>query len=248
MERWRRCCGYGTARAGAGGEDAPNGAANTVQVHIWRLRAALGDPDLIETTPAGYCLRVRPDELDVVRFERLVTDGRQVLADGQPEQAASMLGEALGLWHGPPLAELAGEPFAHSEIERLEEQRLAALEARVDADLACGRHSELVGELRHLMAAHPTRERLAAQLMLALYRCGRQPRRLRPTTQHGACSSPTSASNRALSCASCSRRSCAMTSRVRSVRACRMDPPGWMERSVRCLLGVRIFRGRCMAM
>jgi DNA-binding SARP family transcriptional activator len=156
------------------GDQAPGGATKTVQVHIWRLRKTLGDPDLIATTPAGYCLRVRRDELDAARFEGLVEDGRRALAGGQFEHAATVLREALALWRGPALAELAFEPFAPAEIARLEEQRLAALEARIEADLAAGRHAELVGELRRLVAVNPTRERLAAQLMLALYRCGRQ--------------------------------------------------------------------------
>ena len=115
-----------------------------------------------------------PGELDAERFEGLVEDARRALADGRPEDASTILGEALGLWRGPALAELALEPFASAEIARLEEQRLTALELRVDADLAAGRHAELVGELRRLVSEHPTRERLAGQLMLALYRCGRQ--------------------------------------------------------------------------
>jgi DNA-binding SARP family transcriptional activator len=156
------------------GQDAPAGAVKTVQVHVWRLRKALGDPKVIETTPAGYYLRLGPDELDAARFERLVDDGRRALGDGRAEQAAVVLREALGLWRGSPLAELAGEPFAAAQIARLEEQRLAALEARIEADLACGQHTEVIGELRRLVAEHPTRERLAAQLMLALYRGGRQ--------------------------------------------------------------------------
>ncbi len=156
------------------GEDAPGRATNTVQVHIGRLRKALGDAKLIATMPAGYCLRVGPDELDSVRFERLVALGRRALADGQPDQAAVTLDEALALWRGPPLEELANEPFANAEITRLEEQHLAALETRIDADLATGRHNELIGELRRLVAVNPTRERLTEQLMLALYRCGRQ--------------------------------------------------------------------------
>jgi DNA-binding SARP family transcriptional activator/tetratricopeptide (TPR) repeat protein len=156
------------------GEDAPDGAVKTVHVHVWRLRKALGDADLIATTPAGYCLRVRPDELDAASFERLLEDGRQALADGRAEHAATLLRQALALWRGPPLGDLAGEPFARAEIARLEEQRLAALEARIEADLAAGRHAELVGELRRLVAVHPTREGLAARLMLALYRGGRQ--------------------------------------------------------------------------
>ena len=156
------------------GEEAPAGAVKTVQVHISRLRKALGDGEIVATTPAGYRLRVRPGELDAERFERLVEDGRRALAAGEPEHAGAVLREALSLWHGPPLAELAFEPFAQAEIARLEEQRLAALEARVEADLAAGWHAALVSELKPLLAAHPTRERLAGQLMLAFYRCGRQ--------------------------------------------------------------------------
>src|SRR3954447_23952664 len=156
------------------GEDAPAGAVKTVQVHVSRLRKALGDPEIVVTTSAGYRLRVRPGELDAENFERLVEDGRRAFADGQYEQAAAVLRQALALWRGPPLAELAFEPFAQAEIARLQEQRLAALEARVEADLAAGRHAALVGELRQAAAANPTRERLAGQLMLALYRCGQQ--------------------------------------------------------------------------
>ncbi len=156
------------------GEDAPAAAAKTVQVHVSRLRKALGDPAIVATTPAGYRLRLESDELDVRRFERLVTEGERALTDGRPEQSATLLREALALWRGPPLADLAFEPFAAPEIVRLEEQRLSALEARVEADLAAGRHAAVVGELQRLIAHHPTRERLAGQLMLALYRCGRQ--------------------------------------------------------------------------
>jgi predicted ATPase/DNA-binding SARP family transcriptional activator len=156
------------------GEDAPGDATRTVQVYVSRLRKALGDPEAIATTPAGYRLRVRADELDAERFERGVEDGRRALAAGESERAGALLRAALGLWRGPPLAELAFEPFAQAEIARLQEQRLAALEARLDADLAMGRHAALIGELQGLLAAHPTRERLAADLMLALYRSGRQ--------------------------------------------------------------------------
>ena len=156
------------------GEDARDGAVRTVQVHVSRLRKALADPQALVTTPAGYRLRVRRDELDAERFERLFEDARSVLAEERPEDAAVLLREALALWRGPALAELAFEPFAQAEIERLEEQRLAALELRIEADLACGVHAVLVGELQHLVDAYPTRERLVGQLMLALYRCGRQ--------------------------------------------------------------------------
>jgi DNA-binding SARP family transcriptional activator/class 3 adenylate cyclase len=156
------------------GEDAPPSAVKTVQVNVARLRKALGDPDLLATTPAGYCLRVGPGELDAERFERQVADGRRALAAGRGEEAAAKVRAALELWRGPPLAELASTPFAPVEIARLEEQHLAALELRVEADLAAGRHAELVGELQQLTSRHPWRERLHAQRMLALYRSGRQ--------------------------------------------------------------------------
>jgi len=125
------------------GEDAPAGATKTVQVHVSRLRKALGDPDAVTTTLAGYRLRVRPSELDAERFAHGVEAGRHLLGAGQPDYAAALLREALELWRGPALAELAFEPFAQTAIARLEEQRLDALEARVEADLAAGRHVEL---------------------------------------------------------------------------------------------------------
>jgi predicted ATPase/DNA-binding SARP family transcriptional activator len=156
------------------GEDTPPRAVKTVQVYVARLRKALGDREVLVTTPGGYCLRVRPGELDAERFERQVADGRRALAAGRGADAAAELREALELWRGPPLAELASAPFAPAEIARLEEQHLAALEVRVEADLAAGRHAELVGELQQLIGEHPWRERLHAQLMLALYRSGRQ--------------------------------------------------------------------------
>jgi DNA-binding SARP family transcriptional activator len=156
------------------GEDVPGGASRTVQVHVSRLRKALGNPEALITTPAGYCLVVKPGELDATRFEELVRSGRQTLANGEAAQASDVLREALTLWRGPPLADFASEPFAPAEIARLEEQRLEALETRLEADLAAGRHHDVVGELQHLVAEHPTREQLVEHLMLALYRCGRQ--------------------------------------------------------------------------
>jgi DNA-binding SARP family transcriptional activator len=120
------------------GEEAPAGATKTVQVHVSRLRKALDDPEAVATTPAGYRIRVRPGELDAERFRRGVAAGQVALGAGQPERAAVVLQEALDLWRGPPLADLAFEPFAQPEIARLEEQRLAALEARLEADLAAG--------------------------------------------------------------------------------------------------------------
>jgi DNA-binding SARP family transcriptional activator len=156
------------------GEEVPAGAVKTVQVHVSRLRKALADPDAVVTTPAGYRLRVRPGELDAERFARSVEEGRRALDAGDAERAAVLVREGLALWRGPALADLAFEPFASAEIARLEEERLAALEARVDADLAAARHGELIAELQQLTAEHPWRERVHAQLMLALYRSGRQ--------------------------------------------------------------------------
>jgi len=156
------------------GEDAPTSAVKTVQVYVSRLRKALADADVLTSTGAAYRLRVRPGELDAHAFEQLVAEGREALAAGHAEQAAATIRDALSLWRGPPLDELASLPFAPPEIKRLEEQRLAALEARVEADLAAGRHAELIGELQRLTSRHPWRERLQRDLMLALYRCGRQ--------------------------------------------------------------------------
>src|SRR4051794_2326923 len=156
------------------GEEAPAGAVKTVQVHVSRLRKALGDGDVIATTPSGYCLRVRPGELDLTHFERLVEEARHALTENRPDRAARRLRDALALWRGPPLAEFATEAFAQAEIARLEELRLTAVETCVEAELRAGWHAALVGELHGLVAAHPTRERLAGQLMLALYRCGRR--------------------------------------------------------------------------
>ena len=117
---------------------------------------------------------MREGELDAERFETLVAEGRQALAADEADQAGAVLREALGLWRGAPLADLADEPFAADEIARLEEQRLSAIELRVEADLAAGHHAELVGELGQLTREHPWRERLHGQFMLALYRSGRQ--------------------------------------------------------------------------
>jgi DNA-binding SARP family transcriptional activator/class 3 adenylate cyclase len=155
------------------GVDAPANSIKTIQVHVSRLRRALEDESLLLTTPAGYRLRVRTGELDAARFDELVADGQEALAAGDPRRAAALLREALGLWRGPALGGVEFEPFAQNAIARLEEQRLAALEARVEADLAAGSHAQLIAELQQLSVQYPTRERLAGQLMLALYRCGR---------------------------------------------------------------------------
>jgi len=146
----------------------PPTAASSIQNAVSRLRRALGS-ELIETRAPGYVLRLAPDDLDSLRFERLLTN-----APTDANARAEALHEALELWRGPPLADFAFEPFAQAEIARLDDLRLAALEERIEADLALGRHAVLVGELASLIADHPFRERLRRQLMLALYGAGRQ--------------------------------------------------------------------------
>lgn len=151
------------------GGRAPATAEKVVQVQVWRLRKALGSEALL-TRPPGYVLQVDPDALDLARFERLLGEAR----GAEPATGARKLREALSLWRGTPLADLAYEGFAAAEVVRLEELHVAALEERIDADLALGRHSELVPELEALVAVHPFREQLRRQLMLALYGSGRQ--------------------------------------------------------------------------
>ncbi|HEX6332346.1 MAG TPA: ABC transporter substrate-binding protein [Actinomycetota bacterium] len=153
-------------------EHATEAARNTLQSHISHLRKALG-AERITTGPAGYALKAEPQEVDARRFERLVTDARKQHAD-DPDAAASTLEEALSLWRGPALADVADEPSLAGEITRLEEIRLTALEDRLAADLGLGRHRDVIPELEGLVARHPLRERLWAHLMLALYRSGRQ--------------------------------------------------------------------------
>jgi DNA-binding SARP family transcriptional activator len=155
------------------GEHPPETAVASLQVYVSRLRKLLPAETLL-TRAAGYALELRDDELDLRRFERLLSDGRKALARDDPGRASRVLHDALALWRGPALAEFAFEPFAQVEIGRLEDLRLAAVEERVEADLALGRHAELIGELEVLIAENPHRERIRGQLMLALYRSGRQ--------------------------------------------------------------------------
>jgi DNA-binding SARP family transcriptional activator len=154
------------------GERPPETAAKALQGYVSQLRKALGAERLL-TKPRGYCLSVGDDELDLDRFEQFVNEGRERLAGGDAEAAAALLEQALELWRGRPLAEFT-EPFARDAGARLEESRLGALEDRIDADLARGQHARLAPELEQLVKAEPYRERLRAQLMLALYRSGRQ--------------------------------------------------------------------------
>ena len=154
-------------------ENPPEGAAAALRVNVSRLRKALPQ-DVLTTRSPGYLIRVDPDDLDLHRFERLVDEARGLRARGLADEASQRLREALALWRGPPLADLAYESFAQAAIARLEEIRLAAVELRIDADLALGRHAELVGEIETLVAEEPFRERLRGYLMTALYRSGRQ--------------------------------------------------------------------------
>ena len=151
----------------------PPSAETTLRAHLSRLRAAIG-AERLESRALGYALVAEPDELDAHRFERLSAEGRAALAEGRYDRAAEVLRAALELWRGPALADFASQPFAQVAIARLEESRLLATEARIEAELALGLHAHLVGELAALVAEHPLRERLRGQLMLALYRSGRQ--------------------------------------------------------------------------
>jgi predicted ATPase/DNA-binding SARP family transcriptional activator len=153
----------------------PGGSARSVQVYVSELRRLLGDAGRIRGEGGGYRLVAADEEIDARRFEQLLAEGRNSLALGDPDAAARTLGEALGLWRGAALADLAYEEFAQTEISRLEELRVTALEERNAAELALGRHAGLVAELEALVRQEPLRERLRAQLMLALYRSGRQP-------------------------------------------------------------------------
>ena len=154
-------------------DDPPEDAQTALHQHVSRLRRLLEPHRVIETRQPGYV--VDPDgALDLHRFERLRDEGRAALGGGRAADASDRLREALGLWRGRPLADLEHEPFAREATRRLDEAWLDALESRIDADLALGRHAELAGELQALVRSHPLRERLRAQLMLALYRSGRQ--------------------------------------------------------------------------
>jgi YVTN family beta-propeller protein len=172
---------------GLWGERPPTSAPNALHVHVSRLRRALEDGaapsppprGVLDTQGHGYVLRVAAGELDVDCFRERLAQGREALTDGKPEEAARILRGALGLWRGAPLADFVYEPFAQAAIAQLEELRLAALEDRIEADLELGLDRELVGELSAVVERNPLRERLRGQLMLALYRGGRQAEALR---------------------------------------------------------------------
>ena len=182
------------------GQAPPAGWVTTVQTYVFHLRRAL-EPDRVRgtggglvTSGRGYVLRVEREQLDAAVFEDGFTAGRAALEAGRYDEAAQRLRTALDLWRGPVLADVADYVFTGLEAARLEELQLAALEARIDADLALGRHDALTAELERLADERVLRERLHGQLMLALHRCGRRPTRWPPTGGSATCSPASSAS------------------------------------------------------
>ena len=155
------------------GERQPASAANSVHIYVSRLRKELGDGRILSKR-TGYVLAADADELDFRRFERLLAEGRQSLAAGDVRGASDALSSALGLWRGGALSELDGSDHGRLERDRLDELRLEAIEGRIEAELQAGHAADVVAELESLVRANPLREALRAQLMLALYRTGRQ--------------------------------------------------------------------------
>jgi DNA-binding SARP family transcriptional activator len=152
------------------GDSPPASAPKVLQAYVSQLRKALG-PGRIETQPAGYAARVQAEEVDLARFEGLTEKARSAL---DPSRRSSLLGDALALWRGAPLADFRGQPFAAPAARRLNELRLAAMEERIDAELALGNHDRVVADAEALVDEEPLRERPRRQLMLALYRSGRR--------------------------------------------------------------------------
>jgi DNA-binding SARP family transcriptional activator/class 3 adenylate cyclase len=161
--------------------DPPRTAGHALQVHVANLRKLLDEPGrdrggapVLATRRPGYVLEVAPEQCDARRFEQLTASGGRALDEGRPDEAAALFADALALWRGPVLADLADEPFITADATRLAELRLVTTERRVEAELALGHHAEVTGELEALVQQHPLRERLWAHLMVALYRSGRQ--------------------------------------------------------------------------
>jgi DNA-binding SARP family transcriptional activator len=157
------------------GDDPPDRAANLVSVYVLRLRRVLGDPEgrVLTTRAPGYQLLLQPGDLDAASFETLAARGRRALADGDPRGAVEALAEALGLWRGRALADVPSSALVTAEADRLEESRLTALELRIEADMGCGLHAQVVPELRRLLSDQPLREGLWALLIRALAGAGR---------------------------------------------------------------------------
>ncbi len=197
-------------------EHPPERAVHTVHVFVSRLRRALSSAgDRLITRPPGYVLELKADELDADRFERLYKAGRAALDGGRADDAVALLTQAMALWRGPPLADFTYEPFAQGAIARLDELRLNAREELIEAQLAAGHHEQVVSELEFLIREHPFRERPRGQLMLALYRCGRQAQALEAFQEARRTWSKSLRSSRETRYASSSRRSCARTPRSR---------------------------------
>jgi DNA-binding SARP family transcriptional activator len=156
------------------GDTPPKSATKNVQTYVHRLRRHLGDPARVVRQGAGYLVPVIQDELDAARFEGLARSGQALEAAGEPEEATHWLREALNLWRGPAFVGMTDVPMLAAEAARLDEVRLSVLQSRIAVDLRLGRHTGLLGELTALISEYPLRERLRAQLMLALYRCGRR--------------------------------------------------------------------------
>src|SRR3954454_1154511 len=156
-------------------DQPPSAPMRNLQMQIARLRRALpnGHEDLT-TVPGGYRLRVAADALDVLRFERGAERGRRLVAEGRFEEASAEFAAALGEWRGGALDDVAYEPFAQAQIGRLQELRIATYEEYFEAELALGHHNKWIATLQTLEIEHPYRERITAQLVLALYRAGRQ--------------------------------------------------------------------------
>ena len=195
------------------GEDSATVAAGALRVNVSRLRKALL-PDMLTTRSPGYVLQIEPGALDLHRFEHLVEEGRSLLGRGLAADASERLREALSLWRGPAFMDFAYERFAQTAIARLDEIRLAALELRIDADLALGRHHELVAELEALVTEHPLRERLRGMPddWRSTGRAGRR-RLSTPIARHGARSSTGWESSQSTSSRSSNGRSSSTTRR-----------------------------------
>ncbi|CAA9480658.1 MAG: Transcriptional regulator, AfsR family, partial [uncultured Solirubrobacteraceae bacterium] len=168
------------------GESPPQTALTALHGHVSQLRKLLepdrgpgADPSLLVTHAPGYVLRIAPQQLDLERFKALLASAREASADGNRPEAAALLTDALALWRGPPLADLENEPFAQAALPPLADLRIAATEERFEAELASGGRPDLSAQLEGHIARHPLRERPRGQLMLALYRAGRQAEALR---------------------------------------------------------------------
>jgi DNA-binding SARP family transcriptional activator len=198
------------------GDEPPETAVKIIHNGVSQLRRVLGEPERLVTQSPGYVLRVEPGELDAENFKRLAAEGQRALAEGRADEAAERLGAALDLWNGRALADVSLERSAHMEAARLEELRLNVLEDWIEARLALGRHRELVAELEALAVEHPLRERLRQQLVLALYRADRRPRRSMRIGGRGSSSSTSLGSSRARRSSGSSRPCSARTPRSSS--------------------------------